>query len=208
MFSGDELVIATHNAGKVREIAALLQPYASTFHTAGELGLPEPEETEATFVGNAELKALAAAKGSGRPALADDSGLSVVALNGEPGIYSARWAQKPDGSRDFGFAMAAVERALKDAHQAADRQDYSAAFICALSLAWPDGHVESFEGRVDGDLSFPPRGGQGFGYDPIFVPRGYDITFAEMQPQDKHDMSHRADAFAKLVEKCFKAQAA
>lgn len=152
IFAEKELVVATHNAGKAREIADLLGPYISTFYTAGELGLPEPEETEDSFAGNARLKALAAAKASGKPALADDSGLSVTALGGEPGIYSARWAEKPDGVRDFGYAMERVREALGDA------QDRSAAFICALALAWPDGHVEAFEGRVEGTLKFRRAG--------------------------------------------------
>ena len=193
-YDSDELVIATHNAGKAREISALLKPYVQTFFTAGELGLPEPEETEATFVGNAELKALAAAKASGKVALADDSGLTVKALNGDPGVYSARWAG-PD--KDFDFAMEKV-RQLVEAET-----DRSAAFICVLSLAWPDGHVESFEGRVNGGLEFPPRGDKGFGYDPIFVPNGYGHTFAELDPEEKHEISHRADAFKKLVDACF-----
>ena len=194
LFDADELVIATHNPGKAREISALLEPYASQFYTAGELDLPEPEETAKTFVGNAELKALAAAKGSGKVSLADDSGLAVTALNGDPGIYSARWGG-PD--KDFNLAMKKVEEALGDS------EDRSAAFICVLSLAWPDGHVESFEGRVEGVLEFPARGEKGFGYDPIFVPRGYDITFAEMEPSAKHAISHRADAFQKLIAACF-----
>lgn len=202
VFDADELVIATHNAGKVREISDLLKPYVSNFYTAGELDLPEPEETEATFIGNAELKALSATKASGRVALADDSGLSVAALGGDPGIYSARWAVTEDGSRDFNFAMKRVEDAL------ADKDDFSAAFICVLSLAWPDGHVESFEGRVDGTLSFPPRGDKGFGYDPIFVANGHDLTFAEMEPHEKHAISHRADAFQKLLSGCFQNKAA
>jgi XTP/dITP diphosphohydrolase len=196
-FEEAQLVIATHNAGKAREIADLLGPYIAQFYTAAELNLPEPEETADTFKGNAELKALAAAIASGKPALADDSGLSVTALNGHPGIYSARWAVKPDGSRDFAFAMEKLETALGEA------QDRSAAFICALSLAWPDGHVETFEGRVDGTLNFPPRGDKGFGYDPVFVPDGYDVTFAQMEPQAKHAISHRADAFRQLVAACF-----
>jgi len=198
-FNSDKLVIATHNAGKAREISELLEPYVAQFHTAGELDLNEPEETEATFIGNAELKALAAARASGMPALADDSGLAVNALGGDPGIYSARWAEKEDGSRDFSYAMERVKQALSG------QADHSAYFVCVLTLAWPDGHVESFEGRVNGVLEFPPRGDQGFGYDPIFVPDGYDITFAEMEPAKKHDMSHRADAFKQLVAACFDA---
>lgn len=202
IFAENELVVATHNAGKAREIADLLGPYIERFYTAGELGLPEPEETEDSFAGNARLKALVATKASGKPALADDSGLSVMALGGEPGIYSARWAEKPDGTRDFEYAMDKVREALGDA------QDRSAAFICALALAWPDGHVEAFEGRVDGTLEFPPRGDKGFGYDPIFVPEGHSVTFAQMEPEQKHAMSHRADAFKKLVAGCFALKAA
>ena len=197
LFEENELVIATHNSGKAREISDLLKPYVERFYTSDELDLIEPEETETTFIGNAELKASIAAKASGKPALADDSGLSVTALGGDPGIYSARWAVKEDGSRDFVFAMERVKEALGDS------QDRSAAFICALSLAWPDGHVESFEGRVEGVLEFPPRGDKGFGYDPIFVAQGYDMTFAEMEPSEKHAISHRADAFQKLVAGCF-----
>lgn len=201
-FDADELVIATHNAGKAREISDLLKPYVSSFYTAGELDLPEPEETETTFIGNAELKALAAAKSSGKIALADDSGLAVNALGGDPGIYSARWAVKDDGSRDFNYAMDKVKGALGDS------DDRTAYFVCALTIAWPDGHVESFEGRVNGALEFPPRGDKGFGYDPIFVADGYDITFAEMEPDEKHAISHRADAFRQLVDACFVQKAA
>lgn len=196
-FEASELVIATHNAGKAREISDLLKPYVEKFYTASDLDLDEPEETGKTFIANAELKALAAAKASGKVSLADDSGLSVTALRGDPGIYSARWAEREDGSRDFSYAMEKVQEALGDA------EDRSAAFICVLSLAWPDGHVESFEGRVEGHIVFPPRGDKGFGYDPIFVPHGYDITFAEMEPEKKHGISHRADAFKKLVSDCF-----
>lgn len=193
-FDGGRLVVASHNQGKVREIQALLGPYSAEVVSAGELGLPEPDETGTTFIANAELKALAAAAASGSIALADDSGLAVSALDGAPGIYSARWAGP---TKDFALAMDKVKAELGDA---ADR---SAHFVCALSLAWPDGHMETFEGRVDGTLTFPPRGGQGFGYDPIFVPNGYDITFGEMEPDKKHGMSHRADAFQKLVTACF-----
>ncbi len=201
-FNESELVIATHNAGKAVEISDLLRPYVGSFFTAGELGLDEPEETETTFIGNAELKALAAAKASGKVALADDSGLAVSALGGDPGIYSARWAVTPDGSRDFSYAMDQVKEAMGDA------EDRSAYFVCALTLAWPDGHVESVEGRVNGHLEFPPRGGKGFGYDPIFVADGYDVTFAEMEPDEKHAISHRADAFEKLLARCFVHKAA
>jgi XTP/dITP diphosphohydrolase len=191
------LVIASHNAGKVREIAELLGPYGIEPVSARELGLPEPEETGTTFIANAELKAVQAAELSGLPALADDSGLCVVALGGDPGIYSARWAGE---SKDFTLAMKKIWAALSAKGDNASR---NAHFICALSLAWPDGHVESFEGRVDGDIIWPPRGEKGFGYDPIFQPNGHAISFAEMDPAAKHAMSHRADAFAKLVAAAF-----
>lgn len=193
-FTGPGLVIATHNQGKVREIAELLGPYASTFESAGELGLPEPEETGTTFAENARIKALAAARAGGKPALADDSGLAVNALGGDPGIYSARWAGP---EKDFHLAMRKVEEALGDS------PDRAASFICALALAWPDGHVEVFEGRINGTIAHPPRGERGFGYDPVFVPDGYDATFAEMEPAEKHRISHRAAAFALLVKACF-----
>ncbi|CAO3415256.1 RdgB/HAM1 family non-canonical purine NTP pyrophosphatase [Azospirillum doebereinerae] len=192
-FIGDTLVIASHNQGKVREIADLLGPYVATFTSAGELGLPEPEETGSTFVANAELKAKAAAA-AGHVALADDSGLVVPALNGDPGIYSARWAGP---EKDFAMAMRKVEDGL------AGHADRSAYFVCALSLAWPDGHVETVEGRCYGTLVWPPQGPQGFGYDPMFRPDGFATTFGEMDPHKKHEMSHRADAFQQLVERCF-----
>lgn len=191
--SPGKLVIASHNSGKVREIAELLGPYGITPISAGALDLPEPEETGTTFIANAELKALAAADLSGLPALADDSGLVVEGLNGDPGIYSARWAG-PD--KDFNLAMQKVWDALSEKGPNIGRDAH---FICALALAWPDGHVEAFEGRVDGRLTWPPRGHNGFGYDPIFEPTGHMITFGEMDPAAKHGMSHRADAFAKLV---------
>ena len=187
------LVIASHNAGKLREIAELVAPFGVDAVSAGSLGLPEPEETGTTFKANAELKALAAAKGAGRPALADDSGLVVPALSGAPGIRSARWAGP---ERDFARAMARVEEELDGS------EDRSAYFLCALALAWPDGHRESFEGRVDGTLVWPPRGTCGFGYDPIFLPEGETLTFGEMEPVRKHAMSHRARAFARLVADC------
>ena len=189
------LIVASHNPGKVREIRDLLALFGIEPVSAGDAGLPEPEETETTFRGNAELKALAAARGSGLPALADDSGLSVHALGGDPGIYSARWAGP---EKDFNLAMRKVHEALGDA------EDRSAHFTCALSLAWPDGHVETFEGHVHGTLVWPPRGEKGFGYDPMFVPEGHTISFGEMEPQAKHAMSHRALAFAQLVEACLK----
>ena len=192
-----KLVIASHNEGKVREIRDLLAPYGIEPVSARELDLPEPEETEVTFIGNAELKARSAAMASGLPALADDSGLAVDALGGDPGIYSARWAG-PD--KDFTLAMQKVEDALQQKGADTPR---GAHFVCALSLCWPDGHVESFEGRVNGDLTWPPRGEKGFGYDPVFQPAGYDISFAEMDPAKKHGMSHRADAFEQMVAALF-----
>jgi XTP/dITP diphosphohydrolase len=193
-FEGGRLVVASHNAGKVREIRELLAPYSADVISASELDLPEPEETGTTFKANAELKALAAAQASNNAALADDSGLAVSALDGAPGIYSARWAGP---SKDFDVAMERIEAELEDA------TDRSAHFVCALTLAWPDGHCETFEGTVHGSLVFPKRGDLGFGYDPIFIPEGHSLTFAEMDPDKKHQMSHRADAFAKLVAACF-----
>jgi len=184
------LVVASHNPGKVREIADLLAPHGLRAVSAARLELPEPEETGATFAENAALKAIAAATASGRPALADDSGLAVTALGGRPGIHSARWAGP---GKDFAIAMQRVEAEL------AGQTDRSAAFICALCLAWPDGRNETFEGRIEGALAWPPRGGRGFGYDPMFVPDGGTLTFGEMDPAAKHAVSHRARAFAKLL---------
>ncbi|QEX19815.1 hypothetical protein FRZ44_51300 [Hypericibacter terrae] len=198
-FDGKTLVVASHNQGKVREIAELLRPFGVESVSAATLGLPEPEETETSFRGNAELKARAAAIGAKLPALADDSGLAVDALEGAPGIYSARWAGE---SRDFGAAMKKVEQELA-ARGATSPKDRRARFICALSLCWPDGHCETFEGKVEGTLAFPPRGLRGFGYDPIFIADGRTITFAEMDPAEKHAISHRADAFRQLVAACF-----
>jgi len=188
--TGARLVVATHNPGKVVEIAALFDGRFDAV-SAGELGLPEPEETEATFMGNAVLKARAAADAAHLPAIADDSGLSVRGLGGAPGVLSARWAGEP---RDFGVAMDRVAREL--AGRGSD--DRFAWFTCALAVAWPDGPVVAVEGRVEGELVFPGRGGQGFGYDPIFRPTGLEITFAEMDPAHKHAISHRARAFEKL----------
>lgn len=193
-FEGGRLVVASHNAGKVREINDLLAPFSADIISAGELDLPEPEETGTTFIANAELKALAAARAANMVALADDSGLAVAALNGAPGIFSARWAGP---EKDFDMAMRKIETEICDA------TDRSAKFVCALTLAWPDGYRETFEGTVTGTLTFPQRGERGFGYDPIFIPDGLDITFAEMDPAKKHGMSHRADAFSKLVAACF-----
>lgn len=185
------LVAATHNAGKVRELRALLAPHGFEIRSAGELGLAEPDETELTFSGNALIKARAAAEASGLPALSDDSGLEVEGLGGMPGVHSAIWAGEP---RDFGRAMEKVRQELEEVGATTDR----ARFVCALALVWPDGSAEVFEGEVKGRLVFPPRGDRGFGYDPIFIADGETETFGEMDPDRKHQMSHRADAFAKL----------
>jgi XTP/dITP diphosphohydrolase len=203
------LVIASHNQGKVREIAELLGPYGVEPVSAAELDLPEPDEIGISFAENADLKARQAADLSGLRALADDSGLCVEALEGRPGIYSARWALAGDprvppaagpgeveAPRDFGLAMRRVWDRLEALGPEASRDAH---FVCALALCWPDGHCEWFEGRVDGRLVWPPRGENGFGYDPMFQPLGYDITFGEMDPAEKHRISHRADAFRKLV---------
>jgi XTP/dITP diphosphohydrolase len=189
------IVVASHNAGKVREIADLLRPWGIEPVSAGALGLPEPEETETTFIGNALLKARAAAQAADLPALADDSGYALAALDGAPGIYSARWAG-PD--RDFRVAMEKVEQALRDSGS----DDRSARFVCALALCWPDGEEAAFEGTVDGVQVWPPRGTRGFGYDPVFLPDGHDITFGEMEPDAKHAISHRAHAFRQLMDAC------
>lgn len=190
LIKGMRLVVATHNAGKAREIHALLDGHYAVV-TAGELNLPEPAETEGTFVGNAMLKARAAAEGSGEVALADDSGLSVAALDGAPGIFSARWAGP---GRDFSVAMTKIETRLEEL----GATDRTAWFTSALAVAWPDGPCVVVEGRVDGTVTFPPRGDRGFGYDPIFVPAGHALTFGEIEPHAKDAMSHRAIAFAKL----------
>ena len=191
--AGGRLVVASHNAGKVREISELLAPWPMEIASAAELGLPEPEETGDSFAANAALKAAAAADAAGRPALADDSGLAVEALGGAPGIRSARWAGP---ERDFAGAMARVHEAMGAA------SDRRARFVCALALAWPDGHAEIFEGTVSGSIVWPPRGARGFGYDPIFVADGDTATFGEIAPEDKHAKSHRADAFRQLVAAC------
>jgi XTP/dITP diphosphohydrolase len=189
------LVVASHNPGKVREIADLIAPFRIDAISAASLRLPEPEETETTFVGNALLKAKAAARAANLPALADDSGLCVDALAGEPGVFSARWAGE---AKDFAVAMKRVHDRLGAAH--ADNR--RAHFVCALAIAWPEGHTEAFEGKVHGALTWPPRGTLGFGYDPIFVPDGYAVTFGEMEPAKKHAISHRARAFKLFVEAC------
>ena len=192
-FAGGRLVVASHNAGKVEEIVALLAPFRVEAVSAAALGLPEPKETGDTFEANAALKAHAAADQSGLPALADDSGLVVPALGGAPGIYSARWAGP---TKNFRSAMDRVQRELAD-------RDRAATFVAVLALAWPDGHAELFRGEVGGSLTWPPRGERGFGYDPIFVPQGDTRTFGEIEPAEKHRISHRAHAFAKLVKGCF-----
>lgn len=198
------LVIATHNPGKLWELQQLLAPHGVDAVSAGDLGLSEPEETETTFAGNALLKARAAATAADLPAFADDSGLCVDALGGEPGVYSARWAGE---GRDFAAAIRRVERELAERDA---KPPFSAHFVCALAIVWPDGHVERFEGRVDGVLVFPPRGEKGFGYDPIFLPDGLDRTFGEMMSAEKHALpgdgsralSHRARAFQALAKAC------
>ena len=200
----ETLVIATHNSGKLKEIAALLAPYGLSCISAGSLGLPEPEETGKTFVENALIKARAAAEASQLPALADDSGLCVAALDGAPGVYTADWAERQwfEGApgRDWYMAMGKVEGLLAEKGPAVDRSAY---FACVLAIAWPDGNQAVYEGRASGSLTWPPRGTLGFGYDPVFVPQGGTLTFAELDPEEKHRISHRADAFAKLVAEQF-----
>ncbi|MDW3098317.1 MAG: RdgB/HAM1 family non-canonical purine NTP pyrophosphatase [Alphaproteobacteria bacterium] len=200
-FAAGKLVVASHNEGKVKEIRALLEPFGVETVSAAELDLPEPEETEKTFKGNAELKALAAARAADMPALSDDSGLAVDILDGEPGIYSARWAETGEG-RDFGVAMTRVEKEMCEKNGGPEG-NRKARFICALTLAWADGHVETFEGSVAGALVWPGRGTRGFGYDPVFQPDGHKITFGEMDPAAKHAISHRAHAFEQLIDACF-----
>ncbi|WP_370188279.1 RdgB/HAM1 family non-canonical purine NTP pyrophosphatase [Qipengyuania sp.] len=194
------LVIATHNTGKLKEISALLEPHGVKCISAGSLGLPEPAETGTTFVQNALIKARAAAEASGLVALADDSGLAVDALDGRPGVYTADWAERQwfegEPGRDWYMAMGKVEGMLQEKGADIDR---SCAFHCVLALAWPDGEQVVYEGTAPGTLTWPPRGTMGFGYDPVFVPQGRDLTFAELDPAEKHAISHRADAFAKLV---------
>ena len=193
-FDGNTLLVASHNEGKVREIKDLFKNLRIQVVSARNLGLAEPEETGATFRENAELKAGLASQAANLPALADDSGLAIEALGGEPGIFSARWGGE---SRDFNLAMEKVEKRL------AGNKNRSAAFICALSLSWPDGHFETFEGRINGSVCWPPRGKRGFGYDPIFIASGMDLTFGEINPALKHSISHRADAFRQLSKACF-----
>ena len=195
---GTKLVVASHNPGKIREINDLIRPYGMSAVSAGELGISEPEETETTFAGNARLKALHSALASGLPALSDDSGLEVEALGGDPGVYSARWA---GAAKDFKYAMQRVEQALQE-KLAYDPESRRANFTAALCLAWPDGEAEVFEGKVYGHLVWPPRGEIGFGYDPMFLPDEGELTFGEMEPADKHAISHRARAFALFVAAC------
>jgi XTP/dITP diphosphohydrolase len=198
-FQSDRLLVATHNAGKLEEIAALLAPYGVTVTGAAEMGLPEPAETGTTFVENARIKAHAAAQATGLPALSDDSGIEVAALDGAPGVYTADWAETPTG-RDFGMAMTRTWQALEAVSAPEPRL---ARFCCTLVLAWPDGHDEVFTGVMPGRIVWPMRGDQGHGYDPIFQPDGQDRTFGEMDRWQKNRISHRADAFAKLVAGCF-----
>lgn len=198
-FNGDTLLVATHNAGKLEEIAALLTPFGVSVVGAAEKGLAEPEETETSFVGNARIKAHAAARATGLPALSDDSGIEIDALSGAPGVYTADWAETGNG-RDFVMAMT---RAHDELLASGITPPWTARFCCTLVLAWPDGHDEVFPGKVDGQITWPMRGDQGHGYDPIFVPDGYDVTFGEMDRWEKNKISHRADAFAKLVQGCF-----
>jgi len=203
-----ELVVASHNAGKVAEINDLISPYGFSAKSAAELNLAEPEETGITFEENAAIKALAAAHATGLPALSDDSGLCVKALGNEPGVYTADWAEKADGSgRDFMMAMEKVRAALSEKNT----PDHAGFFVAVLCLAWPDGHFEYFRGEVHGDIIWPPRGNAGFGYDPIFLPKGHDKTFGEMSAEEKHDwkpgqkddgISHRARAFALFARNC------
>ena len=198
-FSGKELLVASHNKGKLEEIARLLEPFGVTAVSAADMGLPEPEETETTFVGNARIKAHAAAKATGLPALSDDSGIEVEALGNAPGVYTADWAEIPEG-RDFVMAMTKTWTMLEAIAAPAPRK---ARFCCTLVLAWPDRHDEVFVGEMPGQVVWPMRGDQGHGYDPIFQPDGFDITFGEMDRWQKNEISHRADAFRKLVKGCF-----
>jgi XTP/dITP diphosphohydrolase len=203
------LIVASHNAGKIREIRDLIGPLGFQAKSAADLNFVEPDETGTTFEENATIKALASAKASGLPALSDDSGLAIDALDGAPGVYTANWAEREDGSRDFAMAMQKVEDALQDKGASAP-ENRTARFVSVLCLAWPDGHVELFRGEVEGHVVWPPRGDQGFGYDPVFQPKGYDTTFGEMSADEKHGwkpgdseaLSHRARAFKIFAETC------
>ena len=198
-FSGEQLLVATHNRGKLEEIEKVLEPFGIAVVSAADFGLPEPEETETSFVGNARIKAHAAAQATQLPALSDDSGITIDALGGAPGVYTADWAETPQG-RDFDMAMRKTWDLLEAAAAPEPRQ---AQFRCTLVLAWPDGHDEVFEGVMPGRIVWPMRGNQGHGYDPIFQPDGHDLTFGEMDRWQKNQISHRADAFQKLVQGCF-----
>ena len=206
------IVVASHNAGKIREIEDLIGPFGFSAKSAAELKFDEPDETGTTFEENATIKALASAKASGLPALSDDSGLVIDALDGAPGVYTANWAEREDGTRDFAMAMEKVEKALAD-KGATEAKDRTARFVSVLCLAWPDGHTELFRGEVEGQVVWPPRGTQGFGYDPVFQPEGYAATFGEMSAEEKHGwkpgdaaaLSHRARAFKRFVETCLTA---
>jgi XTP/dITP diphosphohydrolase len=206
------IVVASHNAGKIREIAELIGPFGFSAKSAAELKFEEPDETGTTFEENAAIKALASAKASGLPALSDDSGIVIDALDGAPGVYTANWAEREDGSRDFQMAMEKVEKALEE-RGATKPERRSCRFVSVLCLGWPDGHTEMFRGEVEGTVVWPPRGTQGFGYDPVFQPEGYDITFGEMSSDQKHGwkpgepeaLSHRARAFKRFVETCLEA---
>ena len=198
-FTGDTLVVATHNNGKLEEIASLIRSFSVSVKGAAELNLAEPDETETTFVGNAKIKAHAAAQATGLPSLSDDSGIEIDALDGAPGVYTADWAETPNG-RDFVMAMTKANDMLDQRSAAHPRK---ARFCCTLVMAWPDGHDEIFPGIMPGQVVWPMRGDQGHGYDPIFQPNGYDITFGEMDRWEKNKISHRADAFRKLVAGCF-----
>ena len=206
------IVVASHNAGKIREIEDLIGPFGFSAKSAAALNFEEPDETGTTFEENATIKALASAKASGLPALSDDSGIVIDALGGAPGVYTANWAETADGTRDFAMAMEKVEKALAE-RGATETKDRTARFVSVLCLAWPDGHTELFRGEVEGHVVWPPRGDRGFGYDPVFQPEGYETTFGEMSAEEKHGwkpgdvsaLSHRARAFKIFVETCLKA---
>lgn len=206
------IVVASHNKGKIAEIAELIGPFGFSAKSAAELNFEEPDETGMTFEENAAIKALASAKASGLPALSDDSGLVIDALDGAPGVYTANWAETADGTRDFAMAMEKVEKALAD-KGVTDPKDRAARFVSVLCLAWPDGHTEMFRGEIEGTVVWPPRGTAGFGYDPVFQPEGFDTTFGEMPSEQKHGwkpgdataLSHRARAFKLFVESCLEA---
>ncbi|MCP8897254.1 RdgB/HAM1 family non-canonical purine NTP pyrophosphatase [Shinella daejeonensis] len=206
------IVVASHNAGKIREIEDLIAPFGFSARSAADLKFDEPEETGTTFEENAAIKALASARAAGLPALSDDSGIVIDALGGAPGVYTANWAEKADGTRDFSMAMEKVEKALAEKGAVAAK-DRTARFVSVLCLAWPDGHTEMFRGEVEGQVVWPPRGARGFGYDPVFQPDGHETTFGEMSAEEKHGwkpgdptaLSHRARAFRLFVETCLKA---